>query len=99
VQLDVDDASRKSRVISQISLVDGVVQLLDFHGTSLRVIAYFEDDSAFTRKVELLKSICHHQGDVPTRPGRFRLRLGHRYLHTYTGGRQSLGSQPVTKRA
>jgi len=65
IQLDVDDETRKPQIISQIRLVDGVIQILDFHGTSLRVVLYFEEQFDLERKIELLKAICGHEGRVP----------------------------------
>lgn len=64
-QLDVDEVGRKLHVISQIRLIEGVVQILDFHGTGLRVVLYFEDEFSLIRKKELIKSICGHEGEIP----------------------------------
>ncbi len=65
MQLDLDDASRKPRVIEEIRLVDGVVTIFDFHGTSLRVVLYFEDDASLNRRAALIKSICGSKGEMP----------------------------------
>ena len=64
MQLVVDDEERKPQVISQVRLVDGVIEILDFHGTSLRVVLYFQDEFDLERKMKLLKSICGHEGEV-----------------------------------
>jgi DNA-binding Lrp family transcriptional regulator len=64
LQLNVHDAAKKSQVISQIKLADGVVQILDFHGTGLRVVLYFENGFALSRKMELIKSICGDKGTM-----------------------------------
>jgi DNA-binding Lrp family transcriptional regulator len=65
MQLEVDGAERKARVISQVRLVEGVVQMLDFHGTGLRVVLYFEDEVGLERQMELIKSLAGHRGDAP----------------------------------
>ena len=65
MQLAVDDEERKSQVISQARLVEGVVQILDFHGASLRVVIYFQDEFDLERKTKLLKAICGHRGEAP----------------------------------
>ena len=65
MQFDVDDSGRKPKVISQIRLIEGVVQILDFHGTGLRVVLYFEDEFDLERKMRLIRSICAHEGEIP----------------------------------
>jgi DNA-binding Lrp family transcriptional regulator len=64
VQLEVNEEARKSKVISQIRLVDGVVEILDFHGASIRVVFYFQDEFDLERKMRLMKSICGHDGEA-----------------------------------
>jgi DNA-binding Lrp family transcriptional regulator len=65
LQFELDDAARKPKVLSQVQLVEGVMQILDFHGPSIRVIVYFEDDADLRRKMNLIGSITGHEGDAP----------------------------------
>ncbi|HZW56982.1 MAG TPA: winged helix-turn-helix transcriptional regulator [Nitrososphaerales archaeon] len=64
-QLDVDPSVEKSRVISQISLIDGVFLLFDFSGPGLRAAFYYNGESSLQRKVELMREICHQRRDDP----------------------------------
>lgn len=58
IELQLDDEARKPTVISQVKLVDGVVQIIDFHGRELEVVVYYEDEHDLSRKVQLISSIC-----------------------------------------
>jgi DNA-binding Lrp family transcriptional regulator len=65
LQFELDNDARKPRVLSQVQLVEGVMQILDFYGPSIRVVVYFEDDADLRRKNDLIASITGHEGDAP----------------------------------
>lgn len=58
IELRVDDEARKPAMISQIKLVDGVVQIVDFHGKEVEVVLWHEGEQDLLRKVQLISSIC-----------------------------------------
>ena len=62
LQFEVDDVGRKARVLGQIRLLDGVVQILDYHGATVRVVLYFEDEFSLKRKIGLIRSISGFPG-------------------------------------
>lgn len=64
MQLEVGDVEMKSQIVSRIQLLDGVVHIIDFHGPSLRIIFYFEDESSLRRKLDLIKSISGNHGEI-----------------------------------
>ena len=51
-QLEVRSPRKKEEVIAQLRLVDGLLLILDFHGQSLRVATYYENEKALERKIE-----------------------------------------------
>lgn len=57
VELDVGSEAKKPEIVSQIALLEGVVLIVDFHGSRLRVAVYCESDGALARKVQLIGSI------------------------------------------
>ncbi len=58
LELSVDAEEAKARAISQIKLVDGVTDILDYRGTGLQVTLYSEGGETLSRKLRLLESIC-----------------------------------------
>jgi DNA-binding Lrp family transcriptional regulator len=48
---------RKSELISQIELIDGVVMIVDLQGDALQVLLFCEDEKAVSRRTRLLSSI------------------------------------------
>ncbi len=60
VQLERGIASpgAKSKAISQIKLIDGVVIIFDFHGRALRMVFVYETTEQMNRKLALLNSLC-----------------------------------------
>ena len=55
---EVTDEVRKTSVISQLTLVDGVTYILDCRGGELSVGMYYESDDSLERKTKLISSIC-----------------------------------------
>jgi DNA-binding Lrp family transcriptional regulator len=45
VELKVGNAATKDRIMKQISLIDGVVYILDFHGSRLDLMLYYRGES------------------------------------------------------
>ena len=64
IELEVDDEANKPEVISQIALLEGVVLIVDFHGSRVRVVIYCESDQGLARKVQLISKMCASQGEV-----------------------------------
>ena len=60
LQIEIDDEERKLEVISKIGQVDGVVIVIDFHGTALRVVLYYHNEDDLERKIQQVSSICHN---------------------------------------
>ena len=58
VLLEVNDASSKQKMISQVKLVDGVVMIIDLFDRPLRVEFYHENETDRQRKLDLIKLIC-----------------------------------------
>jgi hypothetical protein len=58
LDLEVDEEERKSTVVSQIRLVEGVTNIVDFRGRGLLVNLYYENDGSLGRRVRLIESIC-----------------------------------------
>lgn len=58
LELEVDAEEAKAQVISQIKLVDGVTDILDYRGTGLQVTLYTPGGETLSRKIQLLESIC-----------------------------------------
>ncbi len=58
LELEVDPEAAKAKVISQIKLVDGVTDILDYRGAGLQVMVYSEGGETLSRKVQLLESLC-----------------------------------------
>jgi DNA-binding Lrp family transcriptional regulator len=65
MQLEVNSAERKSEIISQLRLIEGVVIILDFHGKSFRVVLYYPNATSLQRRIDLIRSICGFEGQVP----------------------------------
>lgn len=66
IQLEVDEHDvnrKKSDVISQIKLIEGVVLVFDYHGKEVRVIFYFDSEQSLARKIKLIISICGSKTD------------------------------------
>jgi len=53
-----DHERRKRTVISQIKLVDGVLLILDLQGDSMQVLIFCEDESAVSRRTQLVSSVA-----------------------------------------
>jgi DNA-binding Lrp family transcriptional regulator len=64
-QLEVRNPRKKEEALSQLRLVDGLLLILDFHGKSLRVATYYENEKALRRKIDLIKTICGNTEEVP----------------------------------
>jgi len=63
IQLDVlGGQDRKYEAISKIKLIEGVILVLDFHGTGLRIVSYYDSQKSLERKIDLIKSICDYKG-------------------------------------
>ncbi len=58
LELEVDAEEAKAQVISQIKLVDGVTDILDYRGTGLQVTLYSPGGETLSRKIRLLESLC-----------------------------------------
>ncbi len=58
LELDVGREEAKAKVISQIRLVDGVTDILDYRGTGLQVTLYSPEGEMQSRKIQLLESLC-----------------------------------------
>ncbi|MHB8568295.1 MAG: Lrp/AsnC family transcriptional regulator [Nitrososphaerales archaeon] len=58
LELDVQNATPKNKVIDQIRLVDGVISILDFQGPSLQVGIYYKNERMLTKQISLMESIC-----------------------------------------
>jgi len=58
LELEVGAGRKKSLVISQIELIEGVTLIVDFHGERLRTVIYYENDRSLSRKIQLIYSIC-----------------------------------------
>lgn len=57
VELEVADPDKRPSV-AKIKLIDGVVSLLDLHGTGLEVGIYYTHDRALEKAVRLMEEIC-----------------------------------------
>jgi DNA-binding Lrp family transcriptional regulator len=55
---DVADEGKKSKAVSQIGLVEGVIKMLDLRGRGLMITMYYENDDSLSRKVKLIESLC-----------------------------------------
>ncbi len=58
LELEVPNASAKSLAIDRIKLIDGVISILDFHGTSLQVGIYYRHERSLAKQINLMESIC-----------------------------------------
>jgi DNA-binding Lrp family transcriptional regulator len=58
VELRVGETSSKPEAISQLKLVEGVMQIDDFYGKELAVLTLYENDAGLARQVDLLASLC-----------------------------------------
>ncbi len=58
LELDVHPEAAKARVISQLKLVDGVTDILDYRGAGLQVTLYSAGGEMLSRKIRLLESLC-----------------------------------------
>ena len=59
IQVEIDDAERKSSVISQLEHVDGVVMVLNLIGRSLRTSFFYGDMQGFAKTVERIGAVCN----------------------------------------
>ena len=57
---EVDQLSSvpKDSVIPQLMLLDGVILLIDFHGSGIRILLYYKSEEELSRKNQLIRSIC-----------------------------------------
>lgn len=58
IELEVAEEAKKPGIVSQIRLLEGVVLIVDFHGSRLRAVVYHESDQALSRKVQLIGLMC-----------------------------------------
>ena len=49
----------KARALAQIQLIEGVSLVMNYHGSGVRVIFYYDSEAASGRKIELIASICN----------------------------------------
>lgn len=61
VIIDVLEESKKSEIISQVELIDGIIMIMDFEGKQLQMRVFHEDEQDLSRKTQLLKSLCGAQ--------------------------------------
>ena len=54
IQLEAVDSIGKSKAISQIKLIQGVVLVFDYHGRGLRVVFYHETERGLKRVIRLI---------------------------------------------
>ena len=60
LQLDARlDDEGKARALAQIQLIEGVALVMNYHGSGVRVIFYYDSETAAQRKAELMTSICN----------------------------------------
>ena len=64
IELDVEDSARKPEIVSQIKLLEGIILIVDFHGSRLRVVTYCESNQVLARKIQLISSICASREEV-----------------------------------
>ena len=69
VQLQVDDESRKSTVLSMIGSMDGVVILVNFNGRTFRVIFYYRDQDDLDWKVSEMTRLAGREQIVMWKGG------------------------------
>jgi DNA-binding Lrp family transcriptional regulator len=63
VELDVKEPDEKRITMSNLAQIDGVVNILNFYGKSLRVLFYCEDEGSLERKISLICAICGSSRD------------------------------------
>jgi DNA-binding Lrp family transcriptional regulator len=63
IELDVRDPDEKRITMSNLSQIDGVVNILNFYSKSLRVLFYCEDEGSLERKISLVCLICGSSRD------------------------------------
>ncbi len=58
VEMHVGDTTSKPEAISQLKMVEGVMQIDDFYGRELAVLTLYENEAALARQVNLFSSLC-----------------------------------------
>jgi DNA-binding Lrp family transcriptional regulator len=58
LELDVKSGSPKNQVIDQMKLIDGVISILNFEGSSVQVGIYYKHERALAKQISLMESIC-----------------------------------------
>ena len=61
LELEVKDSANKAAVVDQIRLMEGVISILDFHGSALQVGIYYKQEKSLMRQVKLMESICGNE--------------------------------------
>lgn len=62
IQVEIDDAERKSSAVSQIAQVEGVVSIINFIGRPFRAILYYPVDQGPAKAVHQINAICNSKG-------------------------------------